>query len=221
LRLLIGAKSDEQIAVGEDVREDIEVPEIGELDELAAKALKKRNELKALDAGIRAKEALRKSEANTLVPKVSAFAAVDYSNPNQRFFPQEDKFKLTWAAGVQATWIFNESLAANQTRNRYTAEAAELKADRKNAEHQVRLEVLRAIQAVRLARRSIDTTQQGVDAAEESYRVRKELFGASRASVVEMVDVETELLRARIAALDARIDLRIALSRLAYATGER
>jgi hypothetical protein len=39
-----------------------------------------------------------------------------------------------------------------------------------------------------------------------------------RLSVVEIVDVEAELSRARIAALDTRIDLRIALAKLAYAT---
>lgn len=220
LRLLMGAKPDEDLEVGEDVREDTEVPEVGDLDELAKRALARRSELKALDAAVRAKEAQRRSEASTLVPKISAFAAVDYAKPNPRVFPQADEFKLTWVAGVQASWVINESLAANQTRNRYGAEADELRADRKTVEHQVRLEVLRAIEGVRLARRSIDTTQQGVDAAEESYRVRKDLFGANRANVVEMVDAETELSRARIAALDARIDLRIALARLAYATGD-
>ena len=220
LRLLIGAKSDEDLAVGEDIREDAKIEKVGDLDALAARALERRSELKALNAGIRAKESQRRSEASTLVPRISAFAAVDYSKPNPRVFPQEDEFRFTWVAGVQASWVINESLSANQVRNRYGAEADELRADRKSFEHQVRLEVLRAIQGVRLAQRSIETTQQGVDAAEESYRVRKDLFGANRANVVEMVDAETELSRARIAALDARIDLRIALARLAYATGD-
>ena len=220
LRLLIGA-GEEELAVGEDVREDLKVAEVEDLDVLSAKALVKRGELKAINTGIKAKESQRRSEGSTLLPKISAFAAVDYAKPNQRVFPQEDAFKLTWVAGVQASWIINESLAANQTRNRYAAETAELRADRKSTEHQVRLEVLRGIQGVRLAKRLIDTTQQGMDAAEESYRVRKDLFGANRASVVEMVDAETELSRARIASLDARIDLRIALARLAYATGEK
>jgi outer membrane protein TolC len=220
LRLLIGAKPEETLAVGEDIRKDGDAPDVGELDELASRALAQRQELKALAEGIRAKEEQRRSEASTLVPRISAFASVDYSNPNPRVFPQQDEFKLTWLAGLQASWVINESLAANQVRNRYAAEANELRADRKAFEHQVRLEVLRAIQGVRLAQRAIETTREGVDAAEESYRIRKELFAATRASVVEMVDAETELSRARIAALDARIDLRIALTRLAYATGD-
>jgi len=221
LRLLIGADKLEKFAVGEDVRKDIKIPEVGDLDTLAAKAVARRNEVKALDNGIRAKEAQRRSEATTLLPKLSAFAIVDYARPNPRYFPQPDEFKFTWVAGLQASWVINESLAAHSTRDRYAAEADELRADRKGLEQQVRLEVLRAMEGVRLAKRSLDTTQQGLDAAEESYRVRKDLFGANRASVVEIVDAETALLRARISALDARIDLRIALSRLAFATGQR
>jgi outer membrane protein TolC len=220
LRLLIGIASDEAIAVGEDVREDVELPEIGELDELATQATGRRAEVKAVDAGIHAKEALRRADASTLLPRLSAFASVDYADPNLRIFPQRDEFRLTWAVGVQLNWVINESLAAGDTRRRIAAETDELRADRLNLQHRVRLEVLGALQAVKLARRAIKTSQQGVNAAEEGYRVRKDLFGAGRASVVEMVDVEAELSRARIAALDARIDLRIALAKLAFAVGE-
>jgi outer membrane protein len=83
----------------------------------------------------------------------------------------------------------------------------------------VRTEVLATRQSVDLAQQSLATTAQGLSAAEESYRVRKELLAAERATIVELVDAETELTRARIAAIDARIDLRIALARLRHAAG--
>ena len=216
LRLLTGTPGDEALSVGEDVK----VPDLPELDELAAKATERRPEVKAIEAGISAKESLRRADGSTLLPRVSAFATVDYADPNPRVFPQKDELRLTWAVGLQLNWVINESLVASDTRRRIAAETDELRADRRGLEQRVRLEVLGAMQAVKLARRAIKTSQQGVDAAEEGYRVRKDLFGAGRASVVEMVDVETELSRARIAALDARIDLRIALAKLAYATGD-
>jgi outer membrane protein TolC len=155
-----------------------------------------------------------------MAPRLSAFASLELANPNLRVFPQDDKFKLTWAAGAQVTWVFNETLVASATRSRIAAEAEELRADRAGLQQQIELEVLGAYQAVILARQALDTTRQGVDAAEAGYRVRKDLFAAGRATVVEMVDVETELARARIAALDARIDLRIAIAKLTYALGE-
>ena len=71
-----------------------------------------------------------------------------------------------------------------------------------------RIELLAAQQAVQLAQHSLATSQKGLAAAEESYRVRRELLDAERATAVELVDAETELTRARIAALNARVDLR-------------
>ena len=50
--------------------------------------------------------------------------------------------------------------------------------------------------------------------------MRKELLNAERATAVELVDAETELTRARIAALNARVDLRVALAQLVHALGD-
>ena len=53
-----------------------------------------------------------------------------------------------------------------------------------------------------------------------SHRVRQELLAAERATAIELIDAETELTRARIAAIDALIDRRIARARLANVIGE-
>ncbi len=79
--------------------------------------------------------------------------------------------------------------------------------------------MLAAQQAVTLAQRSLATSQKGLIAAEESYRVRQALLAAQRATAVELVDSETELTRARITALNARVDLRVAMTQLAHAVG--
>ena len=76
-----------------------------------------------------------------------------------------------------------------------------------------------AQQAVALAQRAFATSQKGLAAAEESYRVRQALLAAQRATAVELVDAETELTRARITALNARVDLRVAIAQLAHALG--
>ena len=73
---------------------------------------------------------------------------------------------------------------------------------------------------LQLAQISLATTQKGLAASEEGYRVRRELLNADRATAVELVDAETDLTRARIAALNARVDLRVALAQLAHALGQ-
>ncbi len=66
---------------------------------------------------------------------------------------------------------------------------------------------------------AIDSTQRSLASAEESYRVRRALFRADRATSTELTDSENALTGARFDAVNARIDLRIARVRLTHATG--
>jgi len=218
---LIGAPDGERLTVGEDVRVEIAAGNAGAggLDDLMTTAKRQRLEFKAIDTGIQANESQRSAEIANLLPRLSAFGVVDYANPNSRVFPAEDKFTLTWTIGAQLTWTLNDALTSRTTDHRLRAEANELRADRENLEHGTRLEVLAAQQAVALAQRALATSQKGLAAAEESYRVRKELLNADRATAVELVDAETALTRARIAALNARVDLRVARAQLDHALG--
>jgi outer membrane protein TolC len=134
-------------------------------------------------------------------------------------FPQQDAFKLTWSVGAQLTWTLNDALISRTTEHRLTAEANELRADHENLERGTRIEVLSAQQSVTVAQHALATSQKGLTSAEEAYRVRKELLNADRATAVELVDAETELTRSRIAALNARVDLRVARAQLDHALG--
>jgi outer membrane protein TolC len=219
LRLLIGAPETEPLAIGEDIRAEINPPATGKLDELMGTATQNRLEFKAIDTGIQAKESQRAAERANLYPRLSAVAVVDYADPNQRVFPQQDEFKLTWSVGGQLTWLLNDALVSRTTDRRLTAEANELRADRENLERGTRIEVLSAQQQVAISRHALTTSQKALVAAQEGYRVRKELLNADRATALELVDAETELTRSRIAALDARVNLRLAQAQLEHALG--
>ena len=218
LRILIGA-GNEPLVIGEDIREEMTAPAPGELDVLVSDATKQRLDFQALDLGIRAKVEQRGSERAGLFPSLSAFATADYARPNQRVFTQVDEFRFTWQAGVQLTWTLNEALITNAQDKRYLAEVRELRANRETLERGTRIEVLAAQQGLATAQRSLVTTTKGLTAAVEAYRVRQALLQAQRATAVELVDAETELTRARVAALNARINLRIARVVLQHATG--
>lgn len=220
LRLLIGAGPGETLGAGEDVRAELAAPAPAALDVLLGKATSRRLEFRVLDTGIDAKEKQRDSEKASRLPRLSVFAVADYASPNQRIFPLKDEFNFTWSAGVQLTWALNDTLLAQTTLDRLAAETEELRADRENLLRGTRIEILAAQQAVLLAQQSLATSQKGLAAAEEGYRVRRELLNAERATAVELVDAETDLTRARIAALNARVDLRVALAQLSHALGD-
>lgn len=218
LRLLIGA-GPEPLTIGEDIRGDITAPSAVGLDELLANARRQRLEFRSFDSGIAAKEKQRDAEKASYYPRLSAFATADYARPNQRIFPQVDAFRFTWQAGLQLSWTLNDTLIAKTNVDRFDAEVRELRADRETLERGTRVQLLAAQQAVALAQRALQTSQKGLAAAEESYRVRQALLAAQRATAVELVDAETELTRARITALNARIDLRVAMTQLTHAVG--
>ena len=219
LRILIGAPASEPLSIGEDIRRDIAPPGAAGLDELVGTAKNQRLDFRTLDVGIQAKDKQRSAETAGLLPRLSAFAVGDYANPNPRVFPQADKYKFTWALGAQITWTLNDALTAHVNDRRIAGETNELRADRENLERGVRIELLSSQQAVSLAQHALTTSQKGLTAAEEGYRVRRELLNAERATAVELVDAETDLTRARITALNARVDLRVAMTQLAHALG--
>jgi outer membrane protein TolC len=219
LRLLIGAAPGEPLSIGEDIRADVVAPAAQGLDPMLETAKRQRLEFRTLDLGIVAKDKQRASEKANQLPKLSAFAIADYAKPNQRAFLEPDKFKFTWQAGLQLSWTLNDTLISRSTERRIDAEARELRADRENLERGTRIAVLAAQQAVSLAQRALATSAKGLAAAEESYRVRQALLAAQRGTAVELVDAETELTRARITALNARVDLRVAMAQLAHALG--
>lgn len=220
LRIVIGASAEEQLTAGEDVRLDITAAAAGNLEQQVSQATARRLEFKILDKGIAAKEKQRDSEKASRYPRLSAFATADYANPNQRVFPQTNEWNLTWQAGLQLSWTLNDTLVADTTLDRLRAETDQLRADRENLLRGTRIEILAAQQAVLLAQQSLATSQKQLAASQESYRVRRELLNADRATAVELVDAETDLTRARIAALNARVDLRVAIAQLAHALGE-
>ena len=219
LRLLIGASTDEKLEVGEEARAEVTPPPPAGLDDLMRVATTKRLEFRAIDFAIKAREKQREAEKANLMPRLSAFATANYANPNPRIFPQKDQFDFTWQAGVQLSWTLNDTLQSRATQRRIAAETNELRADREALLLGTRIEVLSAEQGVRTAQLALATTQKGLAAATEGYRVRRELLNADRATAVELVDSETDLTRARIAALNSRVNLRIAIAALAHALG--
>jgi outer membrane protein len=219
LRLLIGAQAGEALSLGEDIRKDMLAPSTVALDESVKHANAARLDLRLLEQGIEAKEQQAEAEKSSYVPKLSAFGVADYARPNQRIFPVVDEFRGTWSVGATLSWTLNDALTASTTQHRLEAETNELRADHEHLVRGTRIEILSSQQAVTIAVHALSTSQKGLAAAEEGYRVRKELLNAERATIVELVDAETDLTRARINALNARVDLRVAAAQLTHALG--
>lgn len=207
-------------AVGEDVF--AEPPQLSQLppaDAAYREALSKRVELKVLRENESAlREQARVARASNY-PRLDAQANALYANPNPRVFPQEEKFEATWDVGVVLSWTPTDIPQAQAQTATAEARAKELEASRTALAEALRLEVTQALTSADEARHAIQVSSHVLAAAEEGYRVRRELFRAGRATLVEVTDAETELTRARIDLVNAHIGARIALAELEHAIG--
>jgi outer membrane protein TolC len=199
LRVMMKDGPDAAYEVGENILAPV-APLPGTASEAAAlrEAAQQRVELRVLtenELAIRDQSALTRA-AN--YPRLDAAASAQYANPNQRYFPQEEKFRGTWDASLVLSWapsaIFGTAAAARSL----DAKAAELNAQRQSLLDGLELEVAQALRSERDALFGVQVSQQALAAADEGYRVRRELFRSGRATLVEVTDSETELTRARL-----------------------
>jgi outer membrane protein TolC len=219
-----------EIAMGDtpgqkyEVGEDIFGPN-PELEKLPAsvvafrEATQRRMELKSLIAGEQASREQAALERVAGYPRLDGQAGVTYANPHPRYFPQQEEFNLGWQVGVALTWVPTDIGTAESARDVANAQAAELAAQRKALLNGLRLEIEQALKAAEEARYTIEVTGHALAATEESYRVRRELFRAGRATLVEVTDSETELTNTRLHLADAYVQARIALAQLRHALG--
>jgi outer membrane protein len=221
LRILRHDQPTASYVVGEDLATEppLDLPE--RHADLVQLALSRRPELDAFRLRANAVERRASIERAGYGPRLDVFGNAYYENPSRRVFPQTDEFTGSWDAGVQVSWVLSDIPAAAASAASFTANAASLRAQQRSTEDRVRREVTAAHTALLDARAAIRTSARSLAAAEESYRVRRVLFQNGRATSVELLDAELELTRARLIAVSARIDLRVARVRLGYAVGRQ
>ena len=184
-----------------------------------AEAVAHRPELKALE---RAETALReqaKVARAANYPRLDAQANALYANPNPRYFPQREEFHGTWDAGIALSYTPTDIPGAQSQTSVIEARAMEVAAQRRAFYEALRLDVNQVLRLAVEARFEIGVSRDAAASAEESYRVRRELYRAGRATTVEVTDAETSLARARSALVDAHVAGRIALVELDHTLG--
>jgi outer membrane protein len=205
--------------IGEDLRVSPPPLAVAGLPALVDEARHDRAELRAFDEAVAAARQQVVVARAPAFPRLDAVGNVTYADPNPRVFPQEDRYKGTWDAGLVATWTPSDLPATLASVRAAHARVRQLEAQRDEAVDALRLKLTQATQAVAEAATALRTTAGGLVAAEESYRVRRILFQNGKATSVEQTDAELALTRARLEALNAHVDERIARVRLEHALG--
>jgi len=189
------------------------------VEAVVLKALEKRPEMRAFEHSDSSLKEQRSATRSTGLPRLDAFGNGYVANPNQRIFPPREEWKATWDVGVQLSWSPNDTGTTDAAMRSIDAKRRKLDADRAAVKDALRDEIRAALVASKEAVVAAETASRGLTAAEESYRVRRELFELGRATDVEWIDAETDVLRARLEMIQARVDARVAHVQLVHAVG--
>lgn len=219
IRTLMGSPAGTKLELGSDLLGQASAPPSESLDKLQLEAMKHRLEIRALDETVYSLKEVESITRAGYFPRVDAVANVIVANPNQRVFPQADKWDATWDAGVRITWTLNDiALTAAQVAEAKarTASVAEQKAALKDG---LRLEVAAAYAEAVRASAARESAERALVAALESLAQQTDLFKRGKGTTVAVLDAEGEVVRARLRALDAQVGLIIARTKLEHATG--
>ena len=220
IRTAMHDTSGRRYEVGEDLRIDPPpLPDLDNLTALRAEAMDRRLEVRALDETAWSLREQGKVARAGYYPRLDVFGSAFYANPNPRYFIPEPVFRESWEAGVQLVWTPNDSFNAGAASAEADARASQTTMQKELLRDSVKTEVIQAYNAMREAEVALQTTKRGYAAAEEGYRVRRELFRNGRATSVELTDSEVELFRSSLEAINARATLRAARARLLHAVG--
>jgi outer membrane protein len=197
----------------------VDVPGLDTPDAAFAASANRRLEIKAIEEQVNTLDWQKSQTRAGFFPRIDLVGDVTDANPNPRVFPPTQNYTTTWSAGIQASWVVNDTINTIATHKAATARLESVDAQRRALLDGLRTEVYQAVQDVHETQVALQTTARGLAAAEESYRVRRSLFKSGRATATELTDAEADLTRARLENLNARVDARIAKVRFTHASG--
>ncbi len=218
VRITLRSAPSEKLQVGEALDSPVPAPD-GTLDQLLGKALETRAELRSVDATLVALDHQRAFTRAGYFPVISATGSAEYSNPNPRIFPSQDKFTATWSAGASLVWSPNDALVTSKQVDEQTARINQTRDQRQQAADGVTLETTQAYEDLAAARASVDSSLRQLTASQEAYRVARVLYRNGRTNEAQLTDVETQYTIARLSALNAYVDVKVAAVRLEHAIG--
>ncbi|MFW5910643.1 MAG: TolC family protein [Thiohalospira sp.] len=212
LRRVMGLDRNESLEVAELPSMD-ETPELAELATLQTEALDHRRDLRSLRAQKAAQMAQKDMEEAAYGPQFNLVASGNtygegsaYDNTAWRAMAQVS-YQL-WDGGTASS----KAAAARERAERVRAEIA-------SREQEIRSEVRQAVDAIEMARTRLENSRGTVDRARENVAQVERRYGQGRTMLIDLLQAEGRLVKARNEVLGARQALQAGRLDLATAQG--
>ncbi len=212
--------TDELPSLGEDLSEPVTGIPTGTEQQLHTRAHENRPDLLALRKYIDVKHHQLRSANGGRAPDLLVRASAQYSNPNLRVVPQQDRFIGTWEVGAVIRWAPNDTVNAQGRSRQLQGELEQAYADVTILEQQVRVDVARGYHGIEAAQKAMQSARLGLNASREGYRVTREQLQAGIVNTTTLLQAQSELIRAQVDVVDSAIGLRVAKAQLRRAIGE-
>lgn len=184
-----------------------------DLDQLTARALEDRPELRALTA----QAATLRYEADrtraAVRPQLAAQAG--YSFEENRYQVHEG----LWSAGLAFRWAVFDGGIARARSNSLRAQARSLEEERLDAQSHIAVEVRQRDVELRTALKRLEVASKALEQADENLRVTRSQYRAGTGTNTEVLDAEALRQRAYVNFYSARYDAVFAHLRLKRAAG--
>ena len=216
MSILLGLKPDTKIEV--ESPDPIEV-DVTPIDALVSNSMTNRVELKAQQFRSKAANYAVKASRSAYMPTISAVGNGIYSNPNQRFFPMQDKFKATWDIGVSLSWNIMQLYTARAVVGEAKNQKAQLLQATEQIKDGISMEVNSNYEAVKVAQLKIDLANKAISQAKENKRILDNRFEAQVALLSDVLEADQLLLQAQTNLLNAQADAAIAQYKLQRSLG--
>lgn len=215
---LLGLPLNTEIELTTNVRQ--EPRSFSSLDALIQQALDRRPELKSMEYKVKAGDAAVAIARSNWFPQVYLSGNYYSSRPNQRVFPTQDAFKDTWDLGVGVSFdIWNWGTTVHQT-DQAKAQLSQAEDGLAQLKDGVTLDVTRNYLNLGRAKERIGVAEQEVKQAEENYRVTSAKFKEGLALNTDLLDAEVAQLQAKTNYTQSLVDYEVAEAGLERAIGE-
>ncbi len=216
LAKLMGLPVDAPVNVAEDLGE--EVPRVTP-EGAVARALERRPDLKA--ARENANSARSAAFASKAARLPSVYTSVQYSWFDNSFPEtwENHRKNYSWDIRLGLSLPIFDGLMTTASVRQTRARAAMANDQLRDARLQVELEVKEAVLVIEEAAERIAVSKSGLASAEEDYRLSRERYDLGSGTMLELLDAQVNLSRARSAYVDALAGLREAEALFEKATG--
>lgn len=153
-------------------------------------------------------------------PQIFLIANYDYAKPNQRIIPPKDQWDGTWDVGVTLQWNIWDWLATHYQTVQAQAVLRQTEAGMTQLNDAVTLDVAQQYFNAQTSKEKVDVAYDGMQQAQESYRMTSEKFKNGITSNTDMLDAEIALLQAKLTHTQSVVDCTLALAKLRRAIGD-